>query len=98
MIPMTQAKGPRDFAPERYRDYLHLLAWLNAPRRPCLGTRGEGRGTVKRGRVGARRTPRRRPRAPASGRLTRGGVSEAGADPPGGLPEILAAAAAVALV
>jgi RNA polymerase sigma-70 factor, ECF subfamily len=33
MIPMTQANGPRDFAPERYRDYLHLLARLNLPRR-----------------------------------------------------------------
>src|SRR5262249_31209540 len=33
MIPMTQATGPRDFAPERYRDYLHLLARLNLPRR-----------------------------------------------------------------
>jgi RNA polymerase sigma-70 factor, ECF subfamily len=33
MIPMTQARGPQDFAPERYRDYLHLLARLNLPRR-----------------------------------------------------------------
>ena len=30
---MTQANGPRDFAPERYRAYLHLLARLNLPRR-----------------------------------------------------------------
>jgi hypothetical protein len=33
MIPMTHANGPRDFAPERYRDYLYLLARLNLPRR-----------------------------------------------------------------
>src|SRR5215831_11742115 len=33
MISMTQADGPRGFAPERYRDYLHLLARLNLPRR-----------------------------------------------------------------
>ena len=30
---MTQENGPRDFAPERYREYLHLLARLNLPRR-----------------------------------------------------------------
>jgi RNA polymerase sigma-70 factor, ECF subfamily len=33
MIPMTQENGPRGFAPERYRDYLHLLARLSLPRR-----------------------------------------------------------------
>src|SRR5262245_14408840 len=33
MSTMTQANGPRDFSPERYRDYLHLLARLNLPRR-----------------------------------------------------------------
>ena len=33
MLSLTQAKGPRGFAPKRYRDYLHLLARLNLPRR-----------------------------------------------------------------
>jgi RNA polymerase sigma-70 factor (ECF subfamily) len=30
---MTQANGFRKFTPERYREYLHLLARLNLPRR-----------------------------------------------------------------
>jgi RNA polymerase sigma-70 factor (ECF subfamily) len=30
---MTEENGSRLFAPERYRDYLHLLARLNLPRR-----------------------------------------------------------------
>ena len=30
---MAEANGPRDFVPERYRAYLHLLARLNLPRR-----------------------------------------------------------------
>src|SRR5215468_8025624 len=33
MLSTTQENGPRDFAPERYRDYLHLLARLTLPRR-----------------------------------------------------------------
>src|SRR5215470_4731845 len=33
MIPLAQAKGPRGFAPDRYREYLHLLARLTLPRR-----------------------------------------------------------------
>ena len=33
MISLTQEDGPRGFAPERYRDYLHLLARLNLPGR-----------------------------------------------------------------
>ena len=30
---MAETNGPRQFAPERYREYLHLLARLNLPRR-----------------------------------------------------------------
>ena len=30
---MAEANGPQQFAPERYREYLHLLARLNLPRR-----------------------------------------------------------------
>jgi RNA polymerase sigma-70 factor (subfamily 1) len=32
---MTEANGRQKFAPERYREYLHLLARLNLPRRLC---------------------------------------------------------------
>src|SRR5262249_26210069 len=32
-VAMTPGPAPRKFSPERYRDYLHLLARLNLPRR-----------------------------------------------------------------